>query len=156
MKLTRIDEAIAVCDSHLKDSQARGTEVEIFLTRYLIVLLCATFEEKIEELVNGRAEKSNDLALAVFVRSSMSLIFRSLMTSEIAGLLGRFGSEYKQLFQEEMVKNQVAQTFFNNLVTNRHHTAHKSGSNLTFTEFVEFYNEGHLVLDVVERVLEGR
>lgn len=154
MKLARIDEAIEACERHLQSSGAIGTEIEAFLTRYMMVLMCASFEEQIEELVNARAAKSQDVALASFVRSAVGQVFRSVKTSEIAGLLGRFGQDHKERFQDEMKKNERAETFYNNIVMNRHDTAHTAGSNLTFSELVRFYSEGHVILDAVKRALE--
>ena len=156
MKLSQIDRAIEVCEKHLKDSAAFGTEIEIYLTRYLVVFICAMFEECIEELVNERAAKSADALLAAFVRSATSQLFRSIGTKEIAGLLGRFGNEHGKRFQVEMTKDpravQAAQ-YFNNLVEKRHRIAHKAGSDLTFRELVVSYSEAHTVLDVVALVL---
>ncbi len=143
-----------MCSKHLQASGAGGTEIEVFLTRYLAVLMCASFEEAIEGLVDTRSLKSKDEAVASFVRSSMDLVFRSLKSSEIGGLLGRFGAEQKRCFQEEMKKDQRAETLFNNIVTSRHHTAHATGSDLTFAELVQFYSEGHVVLDAVKLALE--
>ena len=154
MRLPRIDDAIEVCEKHLQSSKAVGTEIEAFLTRYLMVLMCAGFEQTIEDLVSARVAKSQDGALASFVRSAMGQVFRSVKTSEIAGLLGRFGQEHKRCFQDEMKKNERAETFFNNIVTNRHDTVHASGSYLTFSELVRFYSEGHVVLDAVKTALE--
>jgi hypothetical protein len=153
MRLSQIDHAIGVCEKHLENSGAFGTEIEIYLTGYLLVFICAAFEEHIEGLVNGRAAKSADTFLAAFVRSAMSQLFRSIKTSEIAGLLGRFGDEHRVRFNTEMKQNERAETFFNNLVLNRHGTAHKAGSDLTFREVVSFYSEGHSVLDAISRVL---
>jgi hypothetical protein len=153
MRLPQIDRVIESCEKHLNDSGAFGTEIEIYLTGYLLVFICATFEEHIEELVNDRASKSEDTFLATFVRSAMSQLFRSIKTSEIAGLLGRFGEEHSERFQPEMRKNERAATFFNNLVLNRHGTTHKAGSDLTFSEVVSFYSEARTVLDAVALVL---
>ena len=86
--------------------------------------------------------------------SAAAQVFRSVKTSEIAGLLGRFGPDYKQRFQDEMKNNERAETFYNNIVMNRHGTAHTAGANLTFSELVSFYSEGHVVLDAVKTALE--
>src|SRR5260370_25412951 len=156
MRLPEIDHAIAICETHLNGSNALGTEIEIYLTSYLLVFMCASFEEHIERVVDERASRSADTFLAAFVRSAVNQLFRSLKTSEIAGLLGRFGSEHGKRFQDEMTKTPEsarAATFFNNLVLNRHGTAHKAGSDLTFSEVVAFYSEAHTVLDAVALVL---
>jgi HEPN superfamily RiboL-PSP-like protein len=153
MKLPQIDHLIEVCKKHLEDSKAWGTEIAIYLTGYLLVVMCAAFEECIEGLVNDRASRSADTFLAAFVRSATSQLFRSPKTSSIAGLLGRFGKEHGERFTAEMRKNERAETFFNNLVLERHGTAHKAGSDLTFSEVVGFYSEAHTVLDAVALVI---
>jgi hypothetical protein len=119
----------------------------------MLVLICAAFEEEIEALIVERAARSGDAALESFVRSAVGQIFRSLKTSEISGLLGRFGVQYRERFRQELSNNQRAETFFNNIVTNRHDTAHSAGSNVSFAELVRFYTEGHVVLDAVQMAL---
>lgn len=153
MRLPAIDHAIEVCERHLEQTKAFGSEIEIYLTGYLIVFICSAFEEHIETLINDRANKSADDFLAAFVRSAMDQLFRSLRTSELVGLFNRFGAEHGKRFRTELMKNERAETFFNNLVVKRHETAHKAGFDLTFRELVQFYSEGHLVLDAVLTVL---
>jgi len=55
MRLVRIDQAIEACQAHLEKSGAIGTEIEAYLTRYLLVLICAAIEEEIESLIIERA-----------------------------------------------------------------------------------------------------
>jgi hypothetical protein len=153
MRIQRIDETLEACERHLTDTKAIGTEIESYLTRYALVAICAAFEEEIEKLIIKRAEIANDIYLTNLVRSCVAAVFRSVKTSEIAGLIGRFDAKYKETFQEKMKKNQQAETFFNNIVINRHDTAHKSGSKITFKELVKYYEMGHIVIDAIEEVL---
>jgi len=69
------------------------------------------------------------------------------------GLFNRFGAEHSKRLRIELKKNERAETFFNNLVLKRHDTAHKAGVDLTFREVVQFYSEGHTVLDAIVTVL---
>ena len=80
--------------------------------------------------------------------------FRSLMTSEIADFLSHFGLDYKNRFRQQLDTNKRAETFFNNIVTNRHNTAHSTGSNVSFADLVNFYSEGHVVLDAIRFALQ--
>ena len=155
MRLTRVDHAIDVCRSHLEDSRSSGTEIEAFLTRYLLILICSAFEEKIEDLVHLRARKSDDGGLVAFVDSTVGQVFRSVKTSEIGGLLNRFGTEYKDRFRQELNDNQRAETYFNSIVSNRHDTAHSVDSNtpVSFGDLILFYEEGHVVLDAIKVAL---
>ncbi len=152
MKLLIVDKAIETCEDHLSKSNARGTEIEAYLTGYLLIFICAKYEEIIEKMIVKRASKANDPHIEAFVSSAVDNVFRSLKTSEIAGLLKRFGPDYKDKFQEK-VNGTVAETFFNNIVINRHDTAHNLGSNITLNELIKFYNESHSVLDAIAEVL---
>ena len=155
MRLTRVDHAIDVCRRHLDDSRSSGTEIEAFLTRYLLVLICSAFEEKIEDLVHLRAEESDDGGLVAFIDSTVGQVFRSVKTSEIGGLLNRFGTHYKDRFRQELDANERAENYFNSIVSNRHDTAHSVDSNtpVSFGDLILFYEEGHVVLDAVEVAL---
>lgn len=154
MKLARVDRAIKICSEHLNSSGAAGTEIEAYLTRYLLILICASFEEKIKSLVNERASRSTDPGLKSYVQSTVGRVFRSLRTGEIAGLLNCFGTGYKERFRQEINDKGQAVAFFDNIVNNRNDTAYSNGSSVTFADLVSFYDEGHLVLDAVESALD--
>jgi hypothetical protein len=155
MRLARIDQAIEKCQQLLTQTGATGTEVEAFLTDYLLILTYASFEEEIKKIIARRAAKVNDPPLESFINSTLKVIFRSMLTSELAKLLACFGSDYRARFKIK-VDGTKAETFFNNIITNRHSVAHEGYSNVTFRELVEFYEEGHLVLDALsEAISEG-
>jgi hypothetical protein len=151
MKISRIDRAIELCREHLDRTNSRGTEIEVYLTQYLLVLIYAAFEEEIERIVVERLCASSDPHIEAFAKSALDAVFRSMGISEIAGLLGRFSPEYKGRFQER-ISGTRAGTFFMNIVTGRHQTSHSAGAAVTFREVEAFYEEGHTVLDAVKDI----
>jgi hypothetical protein len=124
-----------------------GTEIENLLTRSLLVLICAEFEEKIEAMIQERCSRIPDQSIREFVASCVDAVFRSVKSNEMAGLLKRFGGDCKDKFTRKANANPVAVTFYNNIVTNRHGVAHTTGGNTTFPEVKRFYEQGHVVLD---------
>jgi len=153
MRLPRIDQALEVCRRHLASTGAYGTEIENLLTRSLLVLICAEFEERIEETIQERCSSIEDASLKEFIASCMGAVFRSVRSSEMAGLLKRFGGRCKDGFTRRADSNPIAVTFYNNIVTNRHGVAHTTGGNATFPEVKRFYEEGHIVLDFFREAL---
>lgn len=149
MRLASIDHAIKTCEEHLDRTNARGTEIEAYLTRYLLTFICATFEEEIEKIVLQRIAGSSDPYIEAFAKSALDAVFRSIKTGEIAGLLNRFSPKHKEKFQTA-VNGTRAETYFNNIVLGRHSTAHSLGANVTLRELVEFYEEGHTILDAIQ------
>jgi len=157
MKLTHVDDVIATCNEHLDTTQARGTQIESYLTRYLLVTTCAAFEEEVKRIVLQRAARTGDRYLLAFVESCIGAVFRSVKTSEISGLLNRLGEDFKKDFQQKLKANEKAEAYFNNIVINRHGTAHRTiGSSLTLRELINFYEEGHTVLDCLHEVISKR
>lgn len=152
MKIARVEEAFEKCRNHLTQTNSFSTEVETFLTQHLLVLICASFEEEIEQIIAERANATKDPHIASFCRSCVAKGFRNPKTSDIAGLLGRFGEDYKRIFQSN-VTGTKEETNFNNIVNNRHKVAHESGVNVTYTELEKFYREGVTILDKFKEAL---
>lgn len=152
MKLYNIDQALETCRLHLDITKTQNTPVESYLTRYLIVYICACFEEEIEGIVLQRVRVSSDLLISGFAESCLSQIFRSIKTSEISGLLGRFDAKCKAIFQEK-VSGTIQETFYNNIVLNRHEVAHTKSLNVNFSDLVSYYEEAHKVLDHISTAL---
>lgn len=154
MKIPSIDNAILVCENHLKDTGTAQTEIESYLTRYLLIFICATFEEEIEKLLLKRSEKINDDHIKSFFQHCIDKTFRSIKSNEIAGILGKFGNDYKESFQKKS-NGTIEETFFNNIVINRHYTAHTSGTTITFNDLKNYYEKGHIILDYLNEALEN-
>ncbi len=153
MRITRIDQALESCEDHLSSASAFGTEIESLLTQSLLVLMCAEFEQKIEATVQEKCSTILDPSIKGFVESCMSAVFRSTKSNEMAGLLNRFGSSYKEAFKKSANDDERVVTFYNNIVVNRHVVAHSEGSGITFHDAKEFYEEGHVVLDFFQDAL---
>jgi len=153
MRLQRIEFALEQCEQHLEHSAAYGTEIESLLTQSVLVIMCAEFEQKIEDIVRSKCGSVEDKAIKEFLSSCVAAVFRSVKSSELAGLLNRFGPEYKDAYKVRADDQQRAVTYYNNIVTNRHAIAHHLGSTVSFREAKLFYEEGHVVLDFFNDVL---
>lgn len=150
MRLPRIDAAIQSCRDHLASTGAAGSEIEKFLTAYLVVITCAELEESIEQIIRVRAQKSGDPVLVSLVSSAIGIVVRSIKTSELAGVLNRFTEAHKESFQKRMEAIPQAVNSYNSIVVQRHSVAHTAAFALTFADFVKYYEEGHVVLDAFQ------
>ena len=155
MRVARIDIALEGCEDHLTATESFGTDIERLLTYSLLVVIYAEFEQLFKSIIQQRCDSIEDNSLRELVRTCVGNVSR-IQTSEIGDLLGRFGAERKAAFRSEIEStqdNQRAETFYNNLISNRHYTAHSMGSNLTFEEVKKFYLEGHVVFDFFKDTL---
>ena len=158
MRFARIDEALEVCENHLHSTGSSGTIIERLMSDSLLVIIYAEFEQTVEKIVQEKYEAIQDESLRTFIKSfsgrdSRGVLPRGIKSSELADFLAKFGDAYKSEFRGKLYLNQRRETFYNNLITNRHDTAHSSGSNATFMDINDFYQEGHLVLDFFRETL---
>lgn len=123
------------CEVHLTNCNAAGTEIESYLTQYLLVVLCADMQQEIYMLSERRASSAADNGLSSFVASSSRKILRSIGKSDIANYVGLFGAECKDRLNSQLTDAEV--TIYNNAVSRRHEVAHNLGTQITFTEFKE-------------------
>ena len=153
MKLDRVEMTIEVCQEHLKNSTSSfRPQIENFLTQHLLIITCAEIEKAIKEMIIAQARDRCSDDFQTFIQSCLNATFRGMQSSEIAGLLKRFGTARKQRFLELVDKRASAK--YDNIVVNRHNIAHGSGSNLTFREAVEFYSRGLSVIESLSTALQ--
>ena len=155
MLVARIDRALEDCENHLASTGSFGTSIERLLTDSLLVVIYAEFEQTINSIVQQRCDSIEDDSLRQLVRECIGSVSR-IQSSNIGDLLQRFGDQRRESFRSDITANQAnqrAETFYNNLIMNRHDTAHSIGSNLSFADVKQFYQEGHAVLDFFKEAL---
>lgn len=155
MRVARIDIALEDCEDHVIATNSRGTQIERLLTYSLLVVIYSEFEQIMNSIVQERCNLIADESLRELVRGCLGNVSR-IQSSHMGDLLERFGEDRKTAFKAKIsatAASQRAETFYNNLITNRHDTAHSIGSNLTFEEVKRFYLEGHVVLDFFRETL---
>lgn len=152
--LLRTRAAIDECTCHLNDSQAWSTQVESYLTQYILVILCADVQQSVYLLLDGRisASSSSDVGLKAFAYSMGVRCLRSFGKSDLSKFLALFGQEVKNSFNGALDDRTV--TVYNNAVANRHEVAHNSGSTITFRELSEIFAASVKVLEAMDNSLK--
>lgn len=155
MKIDRIDNAIDECEKHLAQSDAYGTEIEAFLTRYLLVLISSCFEEKLEEIFIERASRTNDVFVIGYFTSEIPNKLKSVGIHKLSEIMNKIGQHYKDKFINEISSSREA-TLYGNLIKNRHLVAHETQAPaMTFREVVEAYNESNVIIDRVKEIINS-
>ena len=153
MRIDRIDRTLTVCESHLESTKTYNTEIESLLAGALLVIAYAEFETFVNDIIQDKAQSIETGIPPDLLRDDGSPGHRGMLTSQLSELIAYIGSEYKDRFKAKTTGNQRAETFYNNIITNRHNLSHKSGSNVTYQEVNRFYEEGHVVLDYFREAL---
>lgn len=161
MKFARIDSEIQACERHLAWMASlppghslpaeESVEIEAFLTRYLLISIYAEFEHTIDRVVRDRAALVADTAAAGFIIKASDSFFRRIRVSELAGFLGWFDEASKLQFKDAIT--QASQVAYDNILDNRHETAHGSGSQMTFSDLCDAFPRSVAVLEAFEDAL---
>ena len=153
MRISRIDQTLTDCESLLSSANAFGTEIENLLTQSLLVVIYAEFEQKINNILKDKCLSIKDDSIKKFFESSVGEVFRSMKSTDMGDFLGRFGATYKENYRQQIKNNQKAETSYGSILTNRHNVAHGKGTNASFREVKQYYEEGHVLLDFFQNAL---
>ena len=103
MRFGQLEDEIKKCEQHLDSTATRNTEAEIFLVRYLLVRICAEYEDRIKTLVQRRcSSRISDGPTKSFSSWAAEFATQRFEIGDIKGMLGRFGDEYKQTFHDSV------------------------------------------------------
>lgn len=133
--LIRTNAAMQDCERHLNATSAGGTEIESYLTQYLLVILCADIQQEIYRLSEERTAQASDNGLSSFVAASARKILRSIGKADIVKYVEMFGADCKDKLNSQLTDADV--TIYNNAVCGRHEVAHNQGALISFADFKE-------------------
>ena len=149
-----INHAVKLCDSHLGMTNSRGSEIEAYLTKYLLILICSNYEKRIREMIIERVKRTNDMDLVSFVDKTYRSSQRSLRISDIRGnLLRRFSENCLAKFDKKIEPNNDPAIKYSNIVENRHAAAHGGKVNMTFSELVNSYKIAEAVIYSLSEIM---
>lgn len=151
--LLRTKSAIDDCEKHLTSCNVFGTEIESYLTQYLLVVLCADIQQEIYRLSENRASIAKDGGISAYVSATSRKVLRSVGKEDIAKFVGMFGPAAKAKLNSLI--NDADVTIFNNAVNNRHDIAHKQGALISFRELKNAVAIAQKILKSVEQSLEN-
>ncbi|HEX7048035.1 MAG TPA: HEPN domain-containing protein [Gammaproteobacteria bacterium] len=140
------------CERHLDESGARDTEIEAFLTQYLLIVFCAEVEQIVHGLVREMADSSEDVKLASFTKGAMRNVLRGVKKEQLSGLLGLFREAGKTEWSEALTEQDVSR--YSSAIGARNDVAHAHGATMTFREIKEAVECTYRILESFKVVLE--
>ncbi len=155
MRLPQVEDALTTCKQHLERTRTEGTAVEPYLVRYLLVLIHAAYEQTIKDLILEKMKGVSDKHLSSFVTSVTGSVIRSIRITDLSGLLGRFGNDYKDVFSTKIPERGGAYRAYDDIMVNRRNIAHDVGQpmSLTFKDVENRFHESLAVLDAFSEAL---
>ena len=157
--LERSGRELSVCSQHLAENRAKSLptqqllSLERILVGYILTIIHSELEAEIREAVQRRCHVANDASLNRFVRSAADRLIRSIRIEQLSGLLGYFGEDCKQRFQDGLTDQMVAS--YDSLESNRQSFAHQTGSNATLQEVQTWFIAAQDVIDAFCQALSA-
>jgi hypothetical protein len=148
MTFGSLDFLIQRCEEHLDKTGMRSTEIESYFVQYLLVRIWAEYETRIATLVHRRCSRSRDKHLRSFAQGQAKIVAKNFKVSDIAGILGRFGEDYKLAFHTQ-VMSDTRHVAWSNIYTNRMAVAHGVGAQMSFGDLKKDYQESRSLFDAL-------
>ena len=148
---SKTDHIISTCREHLEQTGSDGTEIEYYLTGFLLIGICSEFEKEIRRAMMKRICSCNDPHIINYIDKKFQP-FRHLRLDDIRGeILAKFDDNLKTKFNQKIEGKPAIN--YDNIVTNRHNSAHGESINLTFNDLVDAYDEARKVIAAFEEVI---
>lgn len=147
MTIAELERDLQICYEHLEKTRSKNSDIDTFLTQFMLVRICGEYEIEIKRLINERVEKTGDFNLARFVKNKIDV--RSLLLSDIKGkIIKPLSSDDGNSFDNK-TKNTEMAARYDNIVENRNYIAHGTFVNMTFSELMDSYNIAKGVIQII-------
>jgi hypothetical protein len=155
MSLPRTQLALEECRIHLDETGGFSTSIEAYITRGIIVLLCAEIESSVLNLIIRRLDRNPDQEVSEFAKPKTRGFVRNVRPSEIGDLLARFGEDCRRRHQDAIDSSigEEGRARIGNLVTSRDTFAHGEPPDVTFREVEKAYKDAVGLLEAVATAL---
>ena len=149
--LPETEYGLSVCRSHLDTYSDTDPSIASFLTRYLVVRMCAEIEQAIDKMLRVKIQNEASAPVANFAFGTRKSLVNNARFAEIGKLLELFGVDYKEQY-EEHVRSSVEEgdiERLGNAVAARDATGHRAVPDLTFAELERAYIVAEKVVEAV-------
>lgn len=155
MRFRSLDVLIQRCEAHLDATGTRNTDVENYFVQFLLVRICAEYEDRVTALMHRRCSRPKDSHLRSFAQQTAEYVSKRFDIADIGKVLQRFGNDYKTAFNTSVMSGS-AHAAWNNIYTNRHAVAHQTGTQMSLGDLKINYADSLAVLDALAVALELR
>jgi len=132
-----------------------NTSIEFYLTRGILVMLCAEIESTVTKLILDRVASSSDPEIGAFAQSVGPGFVRNAKTGEIGRILARFGEDcharYDAALKATIEDAGIAR--IGNVVFTRGQFAHSEPPAVTFREAEDAHLDAVKMIDAVATAL---
>jgi hypothetical protein len=156
MEFKQIEQVIKTCEKHLQDTDSWGTEIETFLTRYILINMYATYDENIIRILGETRRVTPDCRIPDCLASQFvhnrAPKQRHISLDDIRGCLSSFSPSLKEEFDKKSRKSTAEYITF---IETRNSIAHQENPviSVTFKDLTRVYKSTLRILTSLEEAL---
>ena len=154
MYLQRTCYAIERSRIHLNgvdDSNLDKHQISNYLACVSAVIFYSEMEECLKSIVRKRLNVDVDGKLGTFLNKTNEKMLSRMKRKELSETIGLFGDDCEEEFKRRFPPEEIAP--YHNVISERHLTAHGSGSNITLNDVETAVNVGERILVAVEEII---
>jgi len=126
-------------------------EISNYLACVSAVIFYAEMEECLKVIVRNRLKIDVDGKLGNFLNKTNEKMLSRMKRKELSETIGLFGADCEEEFKKKFPPEFIAP--YQNIISERHLTAHGSGSNITLNDVESAVLVGEKILVAVEEII---
>jgi len=153
MNFASLDYRMLACRNHLDATNSWATEIEMFLVQYLLIRICAEWENRIPLIFERRCTRGSDPQLTQFAVKTVQYVTKRFAIKDLGDVLKRFDTSYHVQFTTAVTSNN-AHIAWDSIYVNRNAVAHGAGVQMNLSDLTKAYQDCLSVLDALTAVLD--
>lgn len=132
----------------------KGTEMEFFLTGFILICISSDYEKKIKDAVAKKFDMITDPELYTYMNNKNYSLRNNAAFDQLKEILGNFNKKKKDEFHKETDCTHQKDDY-NTIISNRNLVAHGRIPNTTFYEVKNMYENSKPILEKFLNILNA-
>lgn len=156
MLFSRTEMVIEDADRLIRECSLSGDPTEAYLAQYALICLCADMQQAVYSKVREHSVSISADGFRHYVDNSLGKGLQSVKKGDIAGFLGKFGSDVKESFNDLLAEKDREVESYNAAVDARHKVAHVQAITKSFGDIKDALAAAKLIFAAVDTVLKQK
>ena len=131
-----LNDVISKCENHLFYTETYGTEIEYFLTEFLLITIHREYELYIKNCIKNKISKNNDDDVISYVEN-LTKYQSGIKLKRIKNILESFNTNYVEKFNNVIRDSEIRS--YCGITSNRITVAHKKPVYITITDLKDWH-----------------
>ena len=132
-----LNDIISKCENHLFDTETYGTNIECFLTEFLLITIHREYELYIKNCIINKISKSTGDDEVISYVENLIKYKSGIKLDKIKNILKSFNANYAEKFADVISNSEIRS--YNSIISNRITVAHKKPVDMTISNLKDWH-----------------